>query len=58
MTFREFENGHMKDLKTDLREISNDVRRSVELAQDRVQWQAVVLALLNISSAAAVLNEH
>ena len=32
----------------DLREIGCEVGRWMELAQDRVQWQALVLAVLNL----------
>jgi hypothetical protein len=34
--------------KTDLREIGCEVGRWMELAQDRVQWWALVLAMLNL----------
>jgi len=34
--------------KTDLREIGCEDGRWMELAQDRVQWQALVLTVLNL----------
>ena len=34
--------------KMDLREIGCEDGRWIELAQDRVQWQALVLAVLNL----------
>jgi hypothetical protein len=37
-----------ENITTDLREIGCEDGRWMELAQDRVQWQALVLAVLNL----------
>jgi hypothetical protein len=37
-----------KNVKMDLREICCEDGRWMELAQDRVQWQALVLVVLNL----------
>jgi hypothetical protein len=36
------------NIKTDLREIGSEDGRWMELAQDHVQWRALVLAVLNL----------
>jgi hypothetical protein len=36
------------NIRMDLREICCEDGRCMELAQDRVQWQALVLAVLNL----------
>jgi hypothetical protein len=36
------------NIKTDLRETACENVRWMELAQDRVQWRALVLAVLNL----------
>jgi DNA polymerase III delta prime subunit len=35
-------------IKMKIRELGSENRRWMELAQDRVQWQALVLAVLNL----------
>jgi hypothetical protein len=37
-----------ENIKIDLKEICFEDRRRMELAQDRVQWRTLVLAVLNL----------
>jgi hypothetical protein len=46
------------NIKMDLREICCEDGRWMELAQDRVQWRALVLAMIAIYNAKVTRNTH